>query len=201
MSSMLMIMNAALLAQGQPEILSQGEASDEYRVLSRNWPMIIDTELEDGNYNFAREHDDVFARQPGAYGFEHGYSVPGDALHVRDVFALSGSMDARRPIDWLQDGSNVYCNVPDGVSLEYTILPGVDLFSSTFRMGAQKKLEAIILRSLKEEYGAADRADAMAETYFQRARTSSSKSRSSGRMFRDPGRLTTARQAYSRRRG
>ena len=187
-------MNSALLAQGQQELVFQGDGSDEYRVLARNWPQIVETELEDGNYHFARKHDELHERQTGAYGFDYGYSVPLDSLHIRDVFPISTTTGTRRPIDWLQDGENVYCNEAGGVVVEYTTTTVTDLFSSNFRTGVQKKLEAVILRSLKEEYAAADRSDQAAEMYFQRARTSSSKARTSKPMYRDPGRLTSARR-------
>ncbi|GIT90146.1 hypothetical protein JANAI62_03710 [Jannaschia pagri] len=191
---MLQIMNAALLAQGQHEILSEGEGSDEYRVLVRSWPRVVEAELEDGNYHFTRETTVVLARQAGAYGFTYGYSVPAGALHVRDVYPVGQPVDQRRPIDWLQDGRNVYAEESNGVSMEITYAPGPDEWSATFTQGIQKRLEAIILRSLKEEYGAADRADQTAEMFLQRARTSSSKSRTAKPMFRSPGRLMSARR-------
>ena len=52
--SMLQIINAALVAQGQYPI-DTNDGSDEWELLSRNWPLIVEAELEDGAYQFSKQ--------------------------------------------------------------------------------------------------------------------------------------------------
>jgi hypothetical protein len=54
------------------------------------------------------------------------------------------------------------------------------------------KLEAVILRALKEEPGQASDMDARAEIYFERARVKSSRSRSANEPYKE-GRFARAR--------
>ena len=84
--SMLQIMNAALIAQGRDEIVSENDGSNEWRLLSRNWPLIVEAELEDGAYNFTREQRELLTRSAGKYGYEDAYVVPLTALHVRRLW-------------------------------------------------------------------------------------------------------------------
>ena len=174
--SLLGIMNAALLAQGQEEVVIENDGSLEWRTLIRNWPLIVEAELEDGKYNFTKQQAEIITRADGKFGFEDAYLVPHDALHVRRVWIVASG--SRVSVDWTQDGSYVHLNCPDGCWIEYIDVAGVDIWSANFSKGVQKSLEAVILRALKEEFGEASRMDQAAEYHFQRARTNSSKSRS-----------------------
>jgi len=181
--SMLGIMNAALLAQGQEEIVVENDGSIEFQLLARNWPGIVEAELEDGNYHFTKTQMNLVTRTDGQFGFDDGYLVPHAALHVRRLWITNSNGD-RISTDWVQDGSYVYCDNPDGCWIEYLQVPGVDIWSANFTRGVQKKLEALISRGVKEEFGEARTLEEEAETYFQRARTSSSKARSARPPFK-----------------
>lgn len=172
--SMLGIMNAALLAQGQLEIVAENDGSMEYRTLFRNWPGIVESELEDGAYCFTRTEWTLVTRKDGKFGYDDGYLVPSGALHVRRLW-LEASDGSKINCDWLQDGSYVYLNNADGCHVETVEVPGTDIWSANFCMGVQKRCEAIIARAVREEYREADGLDQAAEVYFQRARTNSSK--------------------------
>ena len=67
-----------------------------------------------------------------------------------------------------------------------------DLWSANFSRGVQMKLEALILRALKEEETSAARMEMQAEVHFERARAISSKSRSATSPFMR-GQIATAR--------
>ncbi|MFV1728384.1 hypothetical protein VWY34_14165 [Phaeobacter sp. JH20_02] len=175
--SMLEIMNAALLAQGQEEIVVENDGSLEFQTLARNWPGIVESELEDGNYYFTRKQATLITRKDGLFGYDDGFLIPSDALHVRRLW-LQDPTCGRVEVPWVQDGAYVYLNSPDGCVIEYVDAPGQDLWSANFSRGVQKKLEAVISRAIKEEYGDAAVLEQEAETYFQRARTNSSKARS-----------------------
>jgi hypothetical protein len=175
--SMLGIMNAALITEGFDEIVSLNDGSDEWRILSRNWPLIVEAELEDGLYSFTRREAELLSRQPGKFGFEDGYLVPNDALHVRRVWTEDDQGTRDTAIDWGQDGNCVYVNNPSGIFVEYMEAADPSFWGANFSRGVQMKLQAVLL-NVKEEQSAARNKEQEAEVYFQRARTQSSKSRS-----------------------
>lgn len=189
--SMISIMNAALVAQGQEEVVSMNDGSDEFRVLARNWPGIVEAELEDGMYHFARQSVTLLTRSPGQFGYADAFLLPADTLHVRRLEVERSVWTDE--IDWLQDGTHVYLNAGDmPVRAEVMVSSDPDLWSANFARGVQMKLEAVILRALKEEHAEAREMEAQAETYFQRARTASTRARSENRPWR-PGRIASAR--------
>jgi len=188
--SMLQIINAALSEQGEYTVNGE-DASNEWLVLSRNWPLIVEAELEDGAYNFTRRQIQLETRTNGKYGYDDAYAVPLDVLHVRRLWTEDEGGVRSFP-DWTQDGSNVYVNDPNGCFVEVVEVPGVDLWSANFARGIQLRLEAVILRSLKSEPNQAADMDARAEMHFDRARVKSSKSRSATEPYRE-GRLHSAR--------
>ena len=80
-------------------------------------------------------------------------------------------------IEWAQDGTSVYVNETGGVWIEYVEVADPSLWSANFARGVQMKLQAILL-TFREDRGSATQMEAQAETYFQRARTNSSRGRS-----------------------
>lgn len=189
--SMLGIMNAALMAQGQTEILSEGDGSVEWRLLFRNWPLIVEAELEDSNYHFTREQSSLITTVSGKYGFTYGYLVPEPALHVRALW-YTDSQSNRIVPDWIQDSSYVYVDYADGVVIEYILVQDESLWTASFARGIQLKLEALIAGAIKEESAEKRQLEQAAEMQLQRARTSSSRSRRPQPPFRK-GPLSKAR--------
>jgi len=171
---MLGIMNAALSAQGEYEI-TENDGSDEFRALSRNWPLIVEAALEDGLYNFTKQEANLLTRSDGKWGFEDAYLLPGDVLHVRQLWIEETSI-VRSTVDWVQDGTHVHLDNPDGCWIEYVNVPEVDVWSATFSLGIRMKLEAVILR-IKEEIGEALRMEEAADRKLADAATISSKAR------------------------
>lgn len=174
--SMLQIMNAALIAQGQYEIVSEGDGSDEWRLLSRNWPLIVETELEAGNYHFTKTQTQLLSRVDGQYGFDDAYMVPAAALHVRNLW-ITNNLAERISVDWMQDGTYVHLNSDDGCWIEYIVAADTSFWTATFSLGVQYKLEALICRAIKEEAAEARAMEELAEATFQKSRTTSSKAR------------------------
>lgn len=174
--SMLGIMNAALLAQGFQEVASENDGTEEFLALARNWPGIVESELEEGRYNFTRNEATLLTRVDGKFGFDDGYLLPGSTLHVRKVWLLDATGE-RCEARWVQDDRYVYLDSEDGCIIETIISKTPDLWSANFVQGVQRKLEAILLRINGENSSARDM-EQQAEVYFQRARTNSSKSRS-----------------------
>ena len=186
---MLGIFNAALVAQGMQEIVSENDGSDEFRVLARNWPTIVEAELEDGAYYFSRREAVLLNRSPGKFGYGDAFLIPPEAIHVRRVWDPSSP---RATFDYVQDGTHVHVNHPGPITVQYLEVADTHLWSANFTRGVQMKLEAVILRALKEEAGEAAAMEEQAEIYFQRARTNSSKARSATKPHR-LGRIAEAR--------
>jgi hypothetical protein len=181
--SMLSIMNAALISEGESEIVAENDGSPEWRMLSRNWPLIVEAELETGNYLFSRQQMNLLSRVAGRFGYADGYAVPADALHVRRVWIEDADGTRNLDVDWSQDGTYVYVNKDDGVWIEYLATPDPSFWSANFSLGVQRKLQAVILR-FREEPQAAQNRDVDAENHFQAARTNSSKGRAPREPFR-----------------
>jgi hypothetical protein len=188
--SMLQIMNAALISEGLDEIVSENDGSDEWRLLARNWPLIVEAELEDGAYHFTKTPVFLQSRQDGSFGYEDAYIVPLAALHVRRLWVEDDNGTRSFP-DWVQDGTKVHVNEADGVWIEYITAADEHLWSANFARGVQLKLQAVIL-NFREERSAAAAVEQQAEMAFQRARTSSSKSRSPTEPYK-PSRFARAR--------
>lgn len=173
---MLLVMNAALISEGFDEIVVENDGSNEWRLLSRNWPLIVEAELEDGNYFFTREQEFLPLPQDGKFGYKNSYISPPDSLHIRRLWTQTDQGDRDFP-DWGQDGLRVYVDQIAGVWVEKIVAQTPDIWSANFSRGVQMRLQAVLLR-FKEEPSAAQLMDQQAEVCFQRARTNSSKSRS-----------------------
>ena len=178
---MLDIMNAALMTEGFEEIVAGDDGSDEWRLLSRNWPLIVEAELEDGMYSFSRKEASLASRQDGLFGFADAYIVPAAALHVRRVW-VEDDTGVRTALDWGQDSTRVFVNYDAGVIIEYLEAADPSFWTANFSRGVQARLQAILL-NFREEKTAAMAMEKQAEVYFQRARTKSSKSRSATGQF------------------
>lgn len=181
---MLQIMNAALASQGLDMVASESDGTPEYNVLSRNWPSIVEAELEDGAYSFTKKQALLESRQEGKFGFVDSYITPAAAIHVRRVWTLAADGVTRYLEEWVQDGTNVHVDEASGIYIEYVEVADPTLWGANFVRGVQMKLEAALLRAVKEEMGEAVQMEQGAEYYFQRARTISSKSRSATEPYR-----------------
>jgi hypothetical protein len=189
--SMLQILNAALAVQGYDEIVTDNDGSDEWRLLSRQWPLIVEAELEAGNYHFTRKQEFLNQRQDGLFGFDDAYLVPLEAMHIRRLWTEDDQGVRNTDVPWGQDGTRVHVTEPDGVFVEYLIAADPDLWGANFCMGVNMKLQAILLRN-KEDYAAAQAMDGEAAQAFQLARTTSSKARSANEPYKQ-GRIALAR--------
>lgn len=171
---MLDVMNAALVSQGFDEIVAANDGSDEWRVLSRNWPLIVEAELEDGNYHFTRQEMNLVTRQPGAFGYADAYVLPLNVLHVRALWTQQDQGARDLNVLWGQDGARVHVNCETGVYVDCAMAATSEVWSANFAKGVQMKLEAVLLR-VKEEPSQA--MEDLAMYHFERARTNSSRSR------------------------
>ena len=181
--AMLDIMNAALVAEGYDEMAALNDGSVEWRLLSRNWPLIVEAELEDGNYHFTKTEVELTTPAAGKFGYDWAYLVPLAALHVRRAWTIDDSGNRDLTLEWAQDGANLYTDEDTSVWIDYAVVADEALWSANFARGVQMKLQAILL-TYREERSAAIQMEQMADTYFQRARTNSSRGRSATQPYR-----------------
>lgn len=194
--SMISLMNAALRAQGQDVLVSENDGSLEWDTLFRNWPAIVEAEMEIGRYNFTKQETPSVTRINGRFGKTDGFLIPLDVLHVRRT-RIKDSDGNLLDIDWLSDGSYVYLDHPggdylEGVWMDCAIVADQHLWSANFSRGVQLKLEAVIAKAIKEEAAEANNLEMQAEMHFERARTLSSQERAPRPTFKKGG-LSRAR--------
>jgi hypothetical protein len=190
--SMLGLMNASLIAQGYDDIVSENDGSDEWRLLSRKWPLVVEPEMEAGLYSFTKQQTFLATQITGKFGFDYGYLVPSAALHVRRLWIEDG--ESRWSPDWVQDGLHVHTDEEAGVWIEYLESADPSLWTASFSAGVQMKLEAVLLR-FREAYSEAREMEGQAEAMFQQARTISSKSRTPQAPYQR-GQLSRARFSH-----
>lgn len=188
------LMNTALVNRGWDEIVSEEDGTPEYRNMARNWPLIVEAELEEGAYDVTRVEASPAALTSDSFGFEHKFAIPGDALHIRKVWLISGGQ--RYHCDnWLQNSTHVFLTLPSDsytCTIEYIVSADPSVWGANFATGVQLMLEAGLARGLEKDPVASRELMAQAAEYFQRARTKSSKSRSAGPAVRQGG-LANAR--------
>lgn len=180
---MLGIMNAALVSVGLNEIVSEEDGTPEFNAMARNWPGIVQSELEAGLYEFSKVQADLNSRIDGKFGHPDGYLVPLASLFVRHVWTL-GTSDVRVfSTDWVSDGAAVYLTGEAGCAIEYITVPDPSIWSANFSRGVQHKLEAVLYRMESDETAARD-ADLRGMDAFSTARTVASKSRAARPLMR-----------------
>lgn len=192
--SMLQIMNAALLSQGEEQIVSLNDGSDAYRVLAANWPLIVQSGLEIGNYFFTREQVNITTTTTGKFNYTNAYAIPANTLTVRSAWIVeaSGNDNIVLDIDWIQDQSYVYCNETTGIYIERLVSADSSIWSATFTRAVKLALEAVILRAMKEEFNEALKMEQLADLMFEEAKTHSSQARSGKKAYKK-GPIASAR--------
>jgi hypothetical protein len=187
------LFNAALLSQGKVEI-AEDDDSLEWRTLNANWATLIEAELQDSAINYSLIEEELPTRAAdGSFGYDDAYTAPTEALHIRHVWKLDSNGD-RVDLDWFN--GKTYLHVNDaavGIWVEYVEASDPGQFGPLFAQGIQMKLEAIILRAMKEEYRSASEMEARAEEKLQRARTNASNEKSPKPLFKSRGRFSSAR--------
>lgn len=182
--SMLAIMNAALTSCGWDEMTAENDGTAEFRTMMRNWHMIVESELEAGNYEFSRKEATLVSRIPGKFGKEDGYLIPAEAITVRHLWT-TGTSGVREYVDWSSDGTAVYLDNAEGCVIEYLTVPDPSIWSANFSTGVQYRLQAVLLRAHAGEAGEALQMEGMAEQAFQTARTLASKARAPRPLVRE----------------
>ena len=167
-----------------------------------NYDEIVRSAFEsgDGNYPFGRSRVALTGRIEGDLGYADGFVVPGDSLHVVEVY-LGGTSASDLLADWEFDAatSAVMINA-HGAAVEVEIVRAGQeaTWSSSFAKGVQRRLEAVIKDALDETAEAISK-EQEADLAMLQANVKASKNRSSRPMFRrGGGRLMRARRTPDR---
>jgi len=153
---MLGIMNAALVSVGLDEIVSEYDGTAEVNLMLRNWPGIVESELEAGLYEFSKQQADLVSRIEGKFGRPDGFLIPAAALFVRHVWTLNQTGARVFSTDWVSDGVAVYLDSAEGCTIEYISVPDPSVWSANFSRGVQFALEAALCRMEGDETAARD---------------------------------------------
>lgn len=181
------IMNAALRSQGEMPLATEDDGSLEWGLLDANWAPLLESILQDGAFNFAVTEEELPTRAGGGkFGYDDAYTTPTEALLVRSAFTEDTS-GYRTNLDFTVGPTQTHVNEATGIWVQYVEAVEPSAFSPLLALGLQQKLEAVILRGLKEEYVAAREMEAMAESNLQRARSNSSAAKSPVPMFKRGG--------------
>lgn len=180
MHSKLTIMNMALSASGQPgKEVTEASTGPEYALMDRWYPDIVGAVFEDGDFHFGKERYTLTNRSAGDFGFDDKWLLPSNVLHIIEVF-----VDAYPTEDWEWNGDYLYIDANTGVVIEYVVANQEAKWSSKARIAVATKLEALLRRSVNEEYEESRDTDQMANFLIQMAGTHSSKQRGPRRGFR-----------------
>lgn len=208
MKSKMDIVNAALVETGNSARQVDNDGSCENLISNLNWCALVEAELEDHHYSFARDCSFLQAKVDPKFGFQSAYQLPDDAIIVRRVFdPFSGCCPPQAPSlhydQWEEADCVLYltdCSpkkdkcAPEGVWVEFTRVPPVDRWGKNFKLGIKYRLAAIFARGINEEENVAAGYEAQADHYFRRARLRSSRRYNGGdRLNRKNGRLIRAR--------
>lgn len=162
------IMNAALREVGSDVFVSDNDGSLEFDTLNAAWPFIVEAELEEGGYRFSNAEVTLSSRIAGKFGFEDGYAIPADVLHIRGLFIESNG--GRVVPEWVSDDGYVYVNEPASVIISYVLAADPSVFGANFAAGIKHSLQASLCRTFLLDEGRAQVFEKKAMNSFGKAR-------------------------------
>lgn len=193
------IFNAALLRCGR----SPQDGSDLLlEALEANYDDIVRAAFEngDGAFSFGKVRVTLTGRSEGTMGYDDAFAVPSDALHIIEVY-LDGyaCSDALEPWEFHGETQSVMLNAGTRVvAIEYVKAGLEHTWSSSFALGVQRRLEAVI-KDVLEETEESSMKESEADAAFLMAGVKGSKNRSQQKVWKH-GRLVRRRFTPDTRR-
>lgn len=190
------IFNAALLRTGHEETQSGGM----WRAMEANYDEIVRQCFEDGDgvYPFGKARVTLTSRSDGTFGYDDAFTMPNDAIHVREVFLDTHSAsDLLAPWDVDASQGKLLVNANERtVEIEY-IREGLEhTWSANFALAVQRRLEAVI-KDVMEEAEESAAKEQEADFFVLKAGVKGSKNRSQRNVWkRGGGRLMRARRGH-----
>ncbi len=196
--SKLTLYNMALSASGQAgKEVTEASVGPEFALLERWYPEIVGAAFEEGDFHFGKQMFTPTTRSAGDFNFDDAWLLPDDVLHIIEVRVNKYDTE-----DWEWNGQHLYIDASSGVTVEYIKAGAEHLWSSKAAIAIAGKLEALLRRSINEEYEEGRDTDQAANFQMQMAGTQSSKQRGKRRGFQKGFLLrsrTWGRQRFRRR--
>jgi hypothetical protein len=193
------VFNAALLRCGR----SPQDGSDLLtEAMEANYDDIVRAAFEngDGAFSFGKVRVTLTGRSVGTMGYEDAFAVPSDAIHILEVylddFACS---DVQAPWEYHGETQSVLINSGTRVVSVSYVKAGLEhTWSSSFALGVQRRLEAVI-KDVLEETEESSMKESEADAAFLMAGVKGSKDRSQRKVWKH-GRLVRRRFTSDTRR-
>ncbi len=191
------IFNAALLRTGN-DPATEGEGNGLWLALEANYDEIVRSCFEEGDgvFPFGKARHELTSRLNGTFGYDDGFALPVDAVHVIEVY-IDSRPAAALLLPWEIDGESNVLLVNSGarkVEVEYVRRGLEHTWSAQFALAVQRKLEAVIKDALEESEESASK-ERDAEFHLLKAGIVGAKDRSARKVWRKGGgRLLRARR-------
>jgi hypothetical protein len=163
--------------------------------MEANYDDIVRAAFEngDGAFSFGKVRVTLTGRSEGTMGFEDAFVVPSDAIHIIEVYLDDyACSDVLEPWQFHGETQSVLINAGKRVvAVEYVKAGLEHTWSSSFALGVQRRLEAVI-KDVLEETEESSMKESEADAAFLMAGVKGSKNRSQRPVFK-LGRLVRRR--------
>lgn len=170
-NSDLSLINAALTRTGNSQITSLDDADAAATVATANYEIMVLAELARSRFKLPTKMQQLSLLDEDEIGavpepWSYAYQLPSDLVKLRTV------MVGGFPIEFEQMGRIIYCDYgsDNEVYAKYGWRIPEDWWAPEFVEGIVRKLEALFLRSLNEDYDKAEVREAMADEQLKFAR-------------------------------
>ncbi len=168
MSTKIEIANAALTRTGNSQITSFTDGSVEAEVTAANYEIIVEEALDEFFWSFATEEKALNKLVwTSTNEWSYRYQAPSDLHAIKRVFQNG------KPVEYEKNGNYIYTNTNNAntaLYIEYVVRRDEAYWPAKFRSAVIKRLEALYLRALSEDYDKAELMDDDAEVASRRAK-------------------------------
>lgn len=176
----ILIINAALTRTGNNQITSLTDGSSEAEIMAANYEEIVLEELDEYFWHFATKEKALNKLVwTSTNEWDYKYQAPSDILAIKRVFQNG------LPVEYERNRDEIYTNADNAntpVYIEYVVRISEENWPPKFRSAIIKRLEALALRSLNEDYDKADTRENNAEISVRRARNRDANNKSNRRV-------------------
>jgi hypothetical protein len=164
----LVVINRALAATGNNELNVLNDGSAEWQVADRTFGRAVDDLISRHGWPFARVKEDLVPASDDdnpSEQYDHAYLLPADMVHVAKV-----RFDGAAVTDYEIIGRYLSLDYDTGVTVEGYAMPPDASWHPQAAEILTLYVEAGVLRGLNEDFSAADRREAVAESRLMEAR-------------------------------
>ena len=185
----IIITNSALTRTGHNEITDFEDGSDEAVCAKANYEELVREELAAYPWSWAKTDADLDRINAATIDeWAYVYQLPETVIKLVRVHVYG------RGIEYKKKGDKVYCNEVEGVSAEFIYRADEEDWSPDFRGNLIRRLEAVFLRGLDENYDAAELRERAADDNGSMTKSRDGQNRTP-KDRRRPSRLVAIRRA------